>query len=62
MKALAMTKWLMDVPMSSQLPSSRTRKKKLSVMTSVAESTSTNSDEGGRLTDRVRMPKMAVHN
>jgi hypothetical protein len=44
--ALAIEKWDMLVPISIQLPESLTRKKKLSVIISVVDSTSKNSENG----------------
>ena len=61
-KTLEMTKWLMDVPISSQLPSSLTKKKKFKVITSVVARTIINKENGGRFSDLVRTPKIPVIN
>jgi hypothetical protein len=54
MKALAIQKCEIVVPISSQLPESRTRKKKLRVITSVVERTSKNRENGGSSKHRDR--------
>lgn len=57
---LAMTKWLMLVPMSSQLPSSRTSQKKFMVMTSQIAMTIMNKLLGATPRRRLRMPRLAL--
>lgn len=55
-----MTKWLMLVPMSSQLPSSRTIQKKFMVMTSQMAMTTMNRLLGATPNRRLRMPRLAL--
>lgn len=50
-KALAIQKCEMVVPISSQLPESLTRKKKFNVITSVVDSTRRNNEKGGSSND-----------
>lgn len=57
---LAMQKWLMLLPISSQLPSSRTIQKKFMVRTSLKAVTSMNRLLGATPRRRVRMPRLAL--
>jgi len=52
------TKCEIDIPISSQLPESLTKKKKLRVITSVIDNTKTNKEKGGRSRLRARIPKI----
>ena len=57
---LAIAKWLILVPMSSQLPSSRTSQKKFIVSTSEIAMTSMNRLLGATPSRRVRIPRLAL--
>lgn len=59
MKAEAMTKWEIDVPISSQLPESLTRKKKFRVIMSVIDRTSRKSEKVGRSSSCASTPNTA---